>query len=331
MTDNINGVLVVVEVEDNQPIDLGLEMLALARRLTDSMGGSVTAVAFGSGLETIGEMLIPYGADRVLINDNQIFANFHAEAWLPDLAKIVDEVAPTIVLIGHSESGTDLAPRLAFRLDVDVATGCESIDILNGRPHMTRSCFGGLAREVVTFSKSPAVATIRSKSQQSLTPTTERSGGVENVSSVLDVNSIRTRVVSREQEEVIGGVKMENAKIVIGGGVGLGGPEGFKTLNEIAELVDGAVGASRAACDLDWCPRSYQIGLSGRTVAPELYLAVGISGASHHMAGCGNSKTIVSINSDPKAEIFKSSRFGIVGNSQEIMPALAEEIRKLKA
>ena len=331
MTDNINGVLVVVEVEDNQPIDLGLEMLALARRLTDSMGGSVTAVAFGSGLETIGEMLIPYGADRVLINDNQIFANFHAEAWLPDLAKIVDEVAPTIVLIGHSDSGTDLAPRLAFRLNVDVATGCESIDILNGRPHMTRSCFGGLAREVVTFSKSPAVATIRSKSQQSLIPTTERSGRVENVISILDVNSIRTHVVSREREEVIGGVKMENAKIVIGGGVGLGGPEGFKTLNEIAELVDGAVGASRAACDLDWCPRSYQIGLSGRTVAPELYLAVGISGASHHMAGCGNSKTIVSINSDPKAEIFKSSRFGIVGNSQEIMPALAEEIRKLKA
>ena len=102
--------------------------------------------------------------------------NFHAEAWLPDLAKIVDELAPTIVLIGHSDSGTDLAPRLAFRLDVDVATGCESIDILNGRPHMTRSCFGGLAREVVTFSKSPALATIRSKSQQSLIPTTERSG-----------------------------------------------------------------------------------------------------------------------------------------------------------
>ena len=331
MTDNNNGVLVVVEVEDSQPIDLGLEMLALARRLTESMGGSVTAVAFGTGLETIGEMLVAYGADQVLLNDNQIFANFHAEAWLPDLTKIVAEVAPALVLIGHSDSGTDLAPRLAFRLDVDVATGCESIDILSGQPHMTRSCFGGLAREVVTFSKTPALATIRSKSQQALTPSTERPGEVKNVSSILDVNSIRTRVVSREREKAVGGVKMENAKIVIGGGVGLGGPEGFKTLNEIAELVGGAVGASRAACDLDWCPRSYQIGLSGRTVAPELYLAVGISGASHHMAGCGNSKTIVSVNSDPKAEIFKSSRFGIVGNSQEIMPALAEEIRKIKA
>ena len=329
MTDNNNGVLVVVEVLENQPIDLGLEMLALARRLTDSMGGIVTAVAFGTGLETTGETLIAHGADQVLINDNAIFANFHAEAWLPDLSKMIAEVAPALVLIGHSETGTDLAPRLAFRLDVDVATSCESIEIINGRPHMTRSCFGGLAREVVTFTKTPALATVRSKSQQALPPMKERAGEIKHVDSILDENSMRTRVVNREREKV-DGAKMESAKIVIGGGLGLGGPEGFKTLNEIAELVDGAVGASRAACDLDWCPRSYQIGLSGRTVAPELYIAVGISGASHHMAGCGNSKTIVSVNSDPNAEIFKSSRFGIVGNSQEIMPALAEEIRKLK-
>ena len=331
MTENNTGALVVVEVAESQPNDLGLEMLGLARRLADSMGGTVTAVAFGTELEPTGEVLTAHGADQVLLNDNAIFANFHAEAWLPDLSKIINEVAPAIVLIGHSDSGTDLAPRLAFRLDVDVATGCESVDIINGRPQMTRGCFGGLAREVVTFTKTPALATIRSKTQEPLTPMMERGGVVKHVSSILDENSIRTRVVNREQEKAVGGVKMENAKIVIGGGLGLGGPEGFKTLNEIAELVDGAVGASRAACDLDWCPRSYQIGLSGRTVAPELYLAVGISGASHHMAGCGNSKTIVSVNSDPNAEIFKSSRFGIVGNSQEIMPALVEEIRKLKA
>ena len=160
MTDNNNGVLVVVEVLEGQPIDLGLEMLALARRLTDTLGGIVTAIAFGTGLETTGETLIAHGADQVLINDNAIFANFHAEAWLPDLSKMIAEVAPSIVLIGHSETGTDLAPRLAFRLDVDVATGCESIEIMNGQPHMTRSCFGGLAREVVTFTKTPALSLI---------------------------------------------------------------------------------------------------------------------------------------------------------------------------
>ena len=287
MTYGNNGVLVVIEVAESKPVDLGLEMLALARQLADNLGGDVTAVAFGAGLENIGEKLIAHGADQVLVNDNAIFDNFHAEAWLPDLTKIISEVAPDVVLIGHSEPGTDLAPRLAFRLDVDVATGCESIEIIDGQPNMTRSCFGGLAREVITFSKKPVLATIRSKTQQALEPMVERVGEIQIVNSVLDENSIRTRLVSREKEKADG--------------------------------------------DLDWCPRSYQIGLSGRTVAPELYLAVGISGASHHMAGCGNSKTIVSVNTDPKAEIFKSSRFGIVGNSQEIMPALAEEIRKLKA
>ena len=204
MTDKNNGVLVVVEVAETQPVDLGLEMLGLARRLTDGLGGAVTAVAFGAGLENIGEILIAHGADQVLVNDNTIFADFHAEAWLPDLSKIISEVAPDIVLIGHSEPGTDLAPRLAFRLDVDVATGCESIEIINGRPHMTRSCFGGLAREVVTFSKTPVLATIRSKSQQAIEPMMERVGEVQQVSSILDESSIRTRVVSRETEKADG-------------------------------------------------------------------------------------------------------------------------------
>ena len=132
MTDKNNGVLVFVEVAESRPVDLGLEMLGLAKQLTDGLGGAVTAVAFGAGLENIGEILIAHGADQVFINDNAIFADFHAEAWLPDLSKIISEVAPNIVLIGHSEPGTDLAPRLAFRLDVDVATGCESIEIING-------------------------------------------------------------------------------------------------------------------------------------------------------------------------------------------------------
>ena len=121
MTDKNSGVLVVLEVAEGQPVDLGKEMLGLARQLTENLGGAVTAVAFGAGLENIGEILIAHGADQVLINDNAIFADFHAEAWLPDLSKIISEVAPDIVLIGHSEPGTDLAPRLAFRLDVDLS------------------------------------------------------------------------------------------------------------------------------------------------------------------------------------------------------------------
>ncbi|MDD9983625.1 MAG: electron transfer flavoprotein subunit alpha/FixB family protein [Gammaproteobacteria bacterium] len=325
-----SGIMVVVETADGRPVDLAFEMLGLARRLADGLGGAVTAAALGAGLDGIGEVLVAGGADRVLIVDDAAFADYQADAWLPDLAGIVTDAAPAAVLIGHTVSGADLAPRLAFRLDTAVATGCEAVDIVNGRPHMTRACFGGNAREVVSFTTVPAVATIRAKTQEALEPDPGRTGDIEFMAPILDAGSVRTRIIGRERESARG-VRLENADVVVAGGRGVGGPEGFGPLDELARLLGGAVGASRVACDLGWCPPSYQIGLTGRTVAPELYLAVGISGAGQHMAGCGAAKTIVSINSDPDAAIFRSSRFGVVGNCQEVIPALVEEIRKLKA
>ena len=325
-----SGILVVVETADGRPVDLVFEMLGLARRLADGPGGAVTAVVLGAGLEGIGEVLVARGADRVLIVDDAAFADYQADAWLPDLAGIVTDAAPAAVLIGHTVSGADLAPRLAFRLDTAVATGCEAVEIVTGRPHMTRACFGGNAREVVSFTTVPAVATIRAKTQEALEPDAGRTGDIEFMAPILDAGSVRTRIIGHERESARG-VRLENAEVVVAGGRGVGGPEGFGPLDELARLLGGAVGASRVACDLGWCPPSYQIGLTGRTVAPELYLAVGISGAGQHMAGCGAAKIIVSINSDPDAAIFRSSRFGVVGNCQEVIPALVEEIRKLKA
>ena len=324
-----NGILVVVETADGQPVDLVFEMLGLARRLADSLGGTVTAVALGTNLDGVGEVLLARGADRVLIADDAAFADFQADAWLPDLARIVTEAAPAAVLVGHTVPGADLAPRLAFRLNTAVATGCETVGIVDGRPHMTRVCYGGNAREVVSFTTAPAVATIRAKTQEALEPDPGRTGETEFVASVLDAGSVRTRIVGLKREST-DGARLENANVVIAGGRGVGGREGFEPLNEIARLLGGAVGGSRVACDLGWCPLSRQIGLTGRTVAPELYLAVGISGAGQHMAGCGAAKAIVSINSDPDAAIFRSSRFGVVGDCREVLPALVEEIRKLK-
>ena len=325
-----SGILVVVETADGQPVDLAFEMLGLARRLAGSLGGTVTAVALGTGLDSIGEVLAARGADRVLIADDAAFSDFQADAWLPDLARIVTEAAPAAVLVGHTVPGADLAPRLAFRLNTAVATGCEAVEIVDGRPHMTRVCYGGNAREVVSFTTAPAVATIRAKTQEALEPDPGRTGETEFVASVLDAGSVRTRIVGRKREST-DGARLENANVVIAGGRGVGGREGFEPLNEIARLLGGAVGGSRVACDLGWCPLSRQIGLTGRTVAPELYLAVGISGAGQHMAGCGAAKAIVSINSDPDAAIFRSSRFGVVGDCREVLPALVEEISKLKA
>jgi electron transfer flavoprotein alpha subunit len=329
MTEN-TGVLVVVETADGKPADLTFEMLGLARRLVEGVGGAVSAVVLGNGVDGVGEALVAGGADRVLIAEDDAFADYQADAWLPDLTQLIGDTAPSVVLIGHSVAGSDLAPRLAFRLDTAVATGCEAVEVSDGRVQMTRVCFGGNAREVVSFTTAPAVATVRAKTQEALEPDPARAGVVEAVSSVLDGAQVRTRITGRDLEAAAG-VRLETANTVIAGGRGVGGPEGFDGLTELAGLLGAAIGASRVACDLDWCPSSYQIGLTGRTIAPELYLAVGISGAGQHMAGCGAAKTIVSINSDADAAIFGSSRFGIVGDCQEVIPALVEEIRKLKA
>lgn len=328
MADN-SDILVVVETAGGRPVDLVFEMLGLARRLAGGRGGAVTAAVLGVGLDGIGEILVAHGADRVLVVDDAVFADYQADTWLPDLVRIVNDKAPAAVLVGHTVSGADLAPRLAFRLDSAVATGCEAVEIVNGRPHVTRPCFGGNAREVVSFTTAPAVATVRAKTQEAAEPEPGRTGDIEFRRPILDASSVRTRIVGRERESVRG-VRLENADVVVAGGRGVGGPEGFGSLHELAGLLGGAVGASRVACDLGWCPPSYQIGLTGRTVAPELYLAIGISGAGQHMAGCGAARSVVSINSDPDAAIFGSSRFGVVGSCQEIVPALVEEIRKLK-
>ena len=173
------------------------------------------------------------------------------------------------------------------------------------------------------------MATIKAKSFDALPLDESRSGDVKTRASVVTPDQVRTRVVERNTERV-SGVRLENANVIVAGGRGIGGPDGFAEAKELAEVLDGAVGASRVACDLGWCPPGYQIGLSGKTVAPELYFALGISGAGQHMAGCGNAKTIVAINTDEDADIFASARFGVVGDCREILPHLVEEMRKLK-
>ncbi len=324
-----NDVLVVVETEEGKPNGLAHEMLGLARRLADDAGGSVAAVLFGDGVADASADLIAHGADKVFVADGAVFATYQAEAWMPDLVNIANDVDPAAILVGHSMLGADLAPRLAFRLQTAIATGCEEMVADGDKLLMTRACFGGNAREVVSFNTTPAVATIKAKSQEALDADSGRTGEVVVVQSCLDDSAMRARVTGREREKTTG-VRLENADVVIAGGRGTGGPEGFDILRELAGLMGGAVGASRVACDLGWCPPSYQVGLTGRTVAPEIYIAVGISGAGQHMAGCARSKAIVAINSDADAAIFAKSRFGAVGDCTQIMPAFLEEVRKLK-
>lgn len=323
-----NGlILVVVETSDNRPVGLAHELLGRARELADECGGTVLACVLGSGIESVGRELVARGADRVDLVDSPHLATYQADAWLPDLVGVIRRARPAAVMLGHTAQGADLAPRLAFRLDTAVATACSDASWRDGKFLLSRACYGGKANEIVSIATSPSVFTVKPKSFAEPQPQYDRAGEVVRLPSVLDPATIRTRV--REfRQEVTSGARLESANIVVAGGGGMKGPQGFETLARLAEALGGAVGASRVACDLGWCPPSYQVGLSGKTVAPELYIAIGISGAGQHMAGCSNAKTIVAINTDADAPIFKFATFGVVGDCHALMPALIGEIAR---
>ena len=311
--------LVIAETRDGKPTALTFEVLGVARRLASE----VSALLFSGGADAAA--LIAHGADRVYVCALED-EDFESETWLPNAAKLARDLEPGVVLAGHTSAGADLAPRLAFRLEAGVATGCVGVELEAERIVCTRPCYGGNVRESVSFARGRAVATIR-PGVGAAQSDASRIGEVIVVDPVAHAS--RIRVLSRERESAVG-KRLEDAKTVVAGGRGLEGPEGFAVIEKLAQVLEAAVGSSRVPCDLGWVPHSWQIGLTGKTVTPDLYVAVGISGAGHHMAGCGNAKTIVAINTDPDAAIFREARFGAVGDYRRIVPALAAEIASLK-
>ncbi len=321
-------ILVVSELARGRATKLTGELLGLARGLAAASGGVVAAALLAGSSDGIAEELIASGADRVYAMEHEMFGDYHSEAWVGAAARICRQAAPRAVFIGHNAIGADLAPRLAFRLESAAATGCVDVSFADGKLVFTRPCFGGNARETVSFTTMPPVATIRAGIYDALPPDRVRRGELVRVEPHLGEEVLRVKVIER-RPDAIEGVRLEDARIIIAGGRGLSGPEGFRVIEELAAALGGAVGASRVPCDLGWCPRSWQIGLTGKTVQPDLYIAVGISGSGHHMAGCGSAKVIVAVNTDREAAIFKDARFGVVGDYREFVPALIDEIRKL--
>jgi len=320
-----SNIFLVVATAEGRPDDLCYEMLGLARRLADASGGAVHACVLGNGLDGVGDDMLTHGADRAYVVDAPVFVAYQADAWLPDLVAIVAKLRPDVVMLGHTTQGADLAPRLAFRLGTTVATACNRVAVAGGRLQVTRPCYGGKAEEVVSFLTNPVVFTVKSKCFEPCPVQDRGNGEVVRVDSVLDPASIRTQVreVRRDPSD---GARLESAQIVVAGGGGMKGPQGFELVARLADALGAAVGASRVACDLGWCPPSRQVGLSGKTVAPELYIAIGISGAGQHMAGCANAKNIVAINTDPNAPIFRFARYGVVADCHQLMPALIERV-----
>ena len=322
-----SGVLVLAEVtEEGKLAPVVPELLGAATRL----GGPVTCALLGSGVEGLAKDCVAWGAGKVIVVDDPLLAGYQGDAYAPVAERICRELDPAIALMGQTMMGRDLAPRLAARLGTAVAMDCVGLELQGGKLVAERPCYGGNARARYTINGSPQMATVKLKSQEPLARDDSRQGEIVKRAAELGPESVRTRVVERRKEKAEG-VRLEDAKVVVSGGRGLGGPEGFKPLEELAELLGGAVGASRAVCDLGWYPVPNQIGLTGKVVTPDLYIAVGISGASQHMAGISQVKNIVAINKDPEATIFKASRFGVVGDWKEILPPLIEKVRELKA
>ena len=318
------AILVVAETREARASPLTRELLGLAVALASELRCSVAAALIAPDDRAAAD-LIAHGADRVFFCVQDSAEEYEGEVWVPHIEHIARELKPLAVLAGHTPSGADLAPRLAFRLESAVATACAAVCVESGKLVFTRPCYGGTVRESVSFTAKPAVATVKAGVG---VPQADAARKGEVVSITGLTRERRVRVVAREQEA--GGAALESAKVIVAGGRGLEGPEGFRVLEDLAAVLGGVVGSSRVPCDLGWCPHSWQIGLTGKTVTPELYFAVGISGAGHHMAGCGNAKTIVAINTDPGAAIFREARFGIIGDYRKVVPALASALARIE-
>lgn len=324
------GILVVAPGEGERLSRNALELLGGAGRLDAKLGEGVAAVSLGERAEAAGPALFAHGVRTVYALSSPLLKEYQADLFLAALEAACAKAQPRVVLLAADSMGRDLAPRLAHRLRGSMVSECMEMDAEAATKALrfVRQTYGGKALAAMMPKVLPGVVTVKLRTMEPATPRDGRSGQTVPVS--LDAQAVpaRTRVVDRQAEESTG-IKLEDARVVVSGGRGLKGPEGFKVLEELARVLKGAVGASRAATDAGWVPASMQVGQTGKTVAPDLYVAVGISGATQHIAGMSGAKTIVAINTDPEAPIFKLAQLGVVADYRTILPRLVAKCREL--
>lgn len=324
------GVLVIGETQNGKLDQVTLELLGGGKKLAQELGEKLSLAIIGSNIAALSKEGIAHGADAVYLVDRPVFKEYQTDAFLKAVQQVLSTASPEIVILGQSSLGRDLTPRLAFRMKVPAATDCLelAIDPQSKRLLQTRPVYGGCARAIFTTELKPQIATVRPKAMTALPRDDSRQGKVEEVAVEVDPAAFKVKTLERVKQAQEG-IKLEDAENIICGGRGVGGPEGFEILKEVAKTIKGAVGASRPPCDSGWAPTGMQIGLTGKIVSPNFYLAVGISGASQHMAGCSGARTIVAINKDPEANIFKEARFGVVGDYKQVLPAFLQKVKEL--
>jgi electron transfer flavoprotein alpha subunit len=323
------GIWIVAEQRAGELRKISYELVSEGRRLADQLGQSLTAVLLGSNIKGKASELGKYGADTVIVAENERLETYTTDAYASVIAELARKYEPAIILLGASVQGKDLSGRLAAKLGVGVAQECVEFSIDGGNLVAKRPIYAGKAYATVTYKDSvPQIATARPNVLELNEPDESRTAEVIDAEFSLDDSQLKTKVVELQQEE---GAKVDltEAERIVSGGRGMKGPENYNILEQLADLIEATVGASRSAVDAGWRPHSDQVGQTGKVVSPNLYIACGISGAIQHLAGMSTSKVIVAINKDPEAPIFQKADYGVVGDLFEVVPALTEEIRKL--
>ncbi len=322
------GVWTIAEQRDGEIRKITYEIVSEGRRLADALGQELTVILLGSNIKEKAAELGQYGADRVLVADDSRLEPYTTDAYVSVISELVKANDPQILILGASVEGKDLAARLAASLDVGMAQDCTVFAIEDGNLVATRPIYAGKAYAKVTFENSlPQMAAARPKVMSISEPDASRSAEVVDASFTLDDADLKTKVVDVAKDES-GKVDLTEADKIVSGGRGMKGPENYKILEELADLIGASVGASRAAVDAGWRPHPDQVGQTGKVVSPNLYIACGISGAIQHLAGMSTSKVIVAINKDEDAPIFQRADYGVVGDLFDVVPALTEEVKK---
>ncbi len=327
--DAYEGVWFWVEQFEGQAGSISWEMAGKGRQLADQLGVALTACVLGKDVEQVAHEAISYGADRVFLVDDPTLSTYRTDPYAAVMVDLVERYKPEILIMGASSRGRDLAGSIATRLVTGLTADCTGLEIdpETRQLRQTRPAFGGnIMATILCPNHRPQMATVRHRVFEVPEKDDAREGQIVRERTLMAEDEIASKVIDFLVEEE--NVNLADARIIVSGGRGVKGSEGFEPVRELAQVLGGAVGASRAAVDAGWIPYSHQVGQTGRTVRPDLYIACGISGAIQHLAGMRTAKVIVAINRDPEAPIFEVAHYGIVGDLFEVVPALTEAFRK---
>ncbi|WP_257346470.1 electron transfer flavoprotein subunit alpha/FixB family protein [Pseudalkalibacillus decolorationis] len=317
-------VLVLGEVREGELRNVSYEAIAAAKEISD--GGEIVGLLCGESVSGIAENMIHYGADRVLVAENDQLKTYTTDGYNQAVMQVIDQESPEGIVIGHTAMGKDLSPRIAAKLQSGLISDITGIEKVGEQIIYTRPIYSGKAFEKKLITDGLLFVTIRPNNISALEKDESRKGDVAKVDvTIKDIRTIVKEIVRKTTD----GVDLSEAKVIVAGGRGVKTKDGFDPLNQLADVLGAAVGASRGACDADYCDYSLQIGQTGKVVTPDLYIACGISGAIQHLAGMSNSKIIVAINKDPEANIFNVADYGIVGDLFDVVPKLTEEFKKV--